>query len=237
MGYIGAKPTAIPLSSEDLEDNIITQAKMADNAIGLAEMVGGTDGNLITYDASGNPAVVASGTSGHYLKSQGADTVPVFAAVSGGIENATIINMTANLTLSAGNNLLTANLAAYGADGYSTLGSAVTVSSGIYTFPQTGYWMITAVAVIYSDSSAVVDQEISIQTTTDNGTYDAAAFSFTTQTTTGDYNLMYTHFLLDVTSTTNCKAKVYIYSDGTNTVRGESAILTTYTTFVRLGST
>ena len=48
MGYIGAKPTAIPLSSADLEDNIITQAKMADNAIGLAEMAGGTDGNLIT---------------------------------------------------------------------------------------------------------------------------------------------------------------------------------------------
>lgn len=84
MGYIGAKPTAIPLSSADLEDNIITQAKMADDAIGLAEMVGGTDGNLITYDASGNPAVVASGTSGHYLKSQGADTVPVFAAVAAG---------------------------------------------------------------------------------------------------------------------------------------------------------
>ena len=84
MGYIGAKPTAIPLSSADLEDNIITQAKMADNAIGLAEMAGGTDGNLITYDASGNPAVVASGTSGHFLKSQGADTVPVFAAAAAG---------------------------------------------------------------------------------------------------------------------------------------------------------
>jgi hypothetical protein len=156
---------------------------------------------------------------------------------SGGLENSTIINMTANMTLSAGNNLVTANLAEHSGDGYGTLGSAVTVSSGIYTFPQTGYWMITAAAVIYSDSSAQADQEISIQTTTDNGTYDTAAFSFTTQTTTGDYNLMYTHFLLDVTSTTNCKAKVYIYSDGTNTVRGESAALLTYTTFTRLAAT
>ena len=56
------------------------QYSIADDAITLAKMASGTDGNIITYDASGNPAVVASGTAGHFLKSQGADTVPVFAA-------------------------------------------------------------------------------------------------------------------------------------------------------------
>ena len=59
-------------------------ANVANDAIGLAQMASGTDGNIITYDASGNPAVVASGTAGHFLKSQGADTVPVFAAAGGG---------------------------------------------------------------------------------------------------------------------------------------------------------
>jgi hypothetical protein len=57
---------------------------VADNAITLAKMAPGTDGNLITYDASGNPAAVATGTSGHFLKSQGAGSVPVFAAAAGG---------------------------------------------------------------------------------------------------------------------------------------------------------
>jgi len=226
------------VDSDELAAGSVDTAHIADNQVTLAKMAGGTDGNIISYDASGDPVAISTGSDGQVLTSTGAGSPPAFEAISGGgIENATIINMTANLTLSAGNNLLTANLAAYGADGYSTLGDAVTVSSGVYTFPQTGYWMITAVAVIYSDSSAVVDQEISIQTTTDNSTYDGAAFSFTTQTTTGDYNLMYTHFILDVTNTTNCKAKVYVYSDGTNTVRGESGILTTYTTFVRLAAT
>ena len=55
-------------------------ANVANDAIGLAQMASGTDGNVITYDASGNPAVVATGTSGHFLKSQGAGSVPVFAA-------------------------------------------------------------------------------------------------------------------------------------------------------------
>ena len=60
------------------------QYSITDDAVTLAKMASGTDGNIITYDASGNPAVVASGTSGHFLKSQGADTVPVFAAAAGG---------------------------------------------------------------------------------------------------------------------------------------------------------
>ncbi len=72
------------LQTANIGNNQITNALMADDAIGLAEMAAGTDGNIITYDASGNPAVVAVGTSGHFLKSQGAGSVPVFAAAGGG---------------------------------------------------------------------------------------------------------------------------------------------------------
>ena len=59
------------------------QYSITDDAITLAKMASGTDGNVITYDASGNPAVVATGSSGQLLKSQGAGSVPVFATVAG----------------------------------------------------------------------------------------------------------------------------------------------------------
>ena len=52
-----------------------------DNSVTLAKMAGGTDGNLITYDTSGDPAYVATGTSGHVLTSAGADAVPAFAVL------------------------------------------------------------------------------------------------------------------------------------------------------------
>ena len=84
MAFIGRKPTPVPLTSSDITDGIISEAKMADDAISLTELKAGTDGELITWDASGNPVAVGAGTSGHYLKSQGAGSVPVFAAVSGG---------------------------------------------------------------------------------------------------------------------------------------------------------
>ena len=81
---INGSGTVTGISVGGLPDGIVDDGTLADNAVGLAQMAGGTDGNIITYDTSGNPAVVASGTSGHFLKSQGADTVPVFAAAGGG---------------------------------------------------------------------------------------------------------------------------------------------------------
>jgi len=77
-------PSDDAVSTAKIADSAVSTAKIADDAITLAKMAPGTDGNLITYDASGNPAAVAAGTTGHFLKSQGAGSVPVFAAAAGG---------------------------------------------------------------------------------------------------------------------------------------------------------
>ena len=61
-----------------------------DDAITLAKMAPGTDGNIISYDASGNPVAVATGNSGQVLTSAGAGAPPTFAAagVAGIVSNA-----------------------------------------------------------------------------------------------------------------------------------------------------
>ena len=51
-----------------------------DNAVGLSQLAGGTDGNLITFDASGNPSHVPTGTATHVLTSNGAGAAPTFQA-------------------------------------------------------------------------------------------------------------------------------------------------------------
>ena len=57
---------------------------VADNAITLAKMASGTDGNIISYDASGDPVAVATGNDGQVLTSTGAGSPPAFEAVPGG---------------------------------------------------------------------------------------------------------------------------------------------------------
>ena len=55
-----------------------------DDSVTLAKMASGTDGNIITYDASGNPVAVVTGTVGQVLTSAGAGAPPTFAAAAAG---------------------------------------------------------------------------------------------------------------------------------------------------------
>jgi len=81
---INGSGTVTGISVGGLPDDIVDAGTLADNAVGLAQMAGGTDGNIITYDTSGNPAVVATGSDGQVLTSAGADAVPAFEAAAGG---------------------------------------------------------------------------------------------------------------------------------------------------------
>ena len=73
--------TGIPTSA--LTGTIAT-AQIADDAVTLAKMAPGTDGNVISYDASGNPVAVATGSAGQVLTSAGAGAPPTFADAGGG---------------------------------------------------------------------------------------------------------------------------------------------------------
>ena len=76
----------------------VTEAKIADNAITLDKMASGTDGNIISYDASGNPVAVATGSSGQVLTSAGAGAQPSFQTPTVG----DITNVIAGTNLTGG---------------------------------------------------------------------------------------------------------------------------------------
>ena len=61
-----------------IKDLGVATGEIQDNAITLAKMASGTDGNIISYDASGNPVAVATGNDGQVLTSTGAGSPPVF---------------------------------------------------------------------------------------------------------------------------------------------------------------
>ena len=61
-----------------IADDTVAEANIANDAISLAELKAGTDGQIITYDASGNPTAVGPGTDGQVLTSTGAGSPPAF---------------------------------------------------------------------------------------------------------------------------------------------------------------
>ena len=74
MRIIGPQPIEAKVSTAAVDDDAITLAKMA----------GGTDGQIITYDASGDPVAVGPGTDGQVLTSTGSGSPPAFEAASAG---------------------------------------------------------------------------------------------------------------------------------------------------------
>jgi hypothetical protein len=79
LSDIGAQASGSYLTSVSTSD-------IADNAVTLAKMAGGTDGELITYDSNGDPDTVAVGTAGHVLTSNGAGNAPTFQAAAGALD-------------------------------------------------------------------------------------------------------------------------------------------------------
>jgi len=81
---INGSGTITGITAGGLPDDVITTDDIADNAITLAKMVGGTDGQVITYSAAGDPVAIGPGTAGQVLTSAGANLPQTFAAAGGG---------------------------------------------------------------------------------------------------------------------------------------------------------
>jgi hypothetical protein len=98
INYTRADGTPIAIGDETIDsdhyvDGSIDEAHIADNAVTLAKMAGGTDGNIISYDASGDPVAVATGDDGQVLTSAGAGAPPVFEDAAGGGKILQVVSM------------------------------------------------------------------------------------------------------------------------------------------------
>ena len=89
----GAKIADDAIDSEHYTDGSIDTAHIADDQITLAKMASGTDGNIISYDASGNPVAIATGNDGQVLTSTGAGSPPAFEDAAGGSSDTVAANV------------------------------------------------------------------------------------------------------------------------------------------------
>jgi len=80
------------VTGANIADDTVAEANMANDAISLTELKAGTDGQIITYDASGNPTAVGPGTDGQVLTSTGAGSPPAFEDVTASAGKNIIIN-------------------------------------------------------------------------------------------------------------------------------------------------
>ena len=76
-----AKIDDLAVDTEHIAASAVETAKINNDAVSLAKMAPGTDGAMLTYDASGNPVAI-TGSDGQVATSAGANAVSAFEDVS-----------------------------------------------------------------------------------------------------------------------------------------------------------
>jgi hypothetical protein len=175
------------------------------------------------------------------LTNGGYDAADLVGAVGGGITEADQWRVTTGFTLSGGSEIdITTNLERVDTAGQGILGTGMTESSGIFTFPSTGIWLVKYhLTASQNGENRYINAYINV--TTNNSTYSrfAVASALMKQTSSSDgYSYRACETLIDVTSTANVKVKFSALSaSSTPDVSAESDKNWTYFTFIRLGDT
>ena len=134
---------------------------------------------------------------------------------------------------------ITANLEQVDTTGQGTLGSAMTESSGIFTFPSTGIYLVMAQVHCYRSGDARYVQ-VYIKGTTDNSSYSDLAESYSSikqAESSATYANPSTSTLVDVTDTSNVKVKFALQATQECTLTTSSSTNRTFFTFLGLGDT
>ena len=117
------------------------------------------------------------------------------------------------------------------------IGEGMTQSSGVFTFPSTGIYLVRFVSRGNSNQNQYIGS--SIYVTSDNGSsYGTAADSYDSSSNNNYYFTNFCEVILDITDTSNQKVKFTANTTSTTaTWNGSSSSNETAATFIRLGDT
>ena len=126
-------------------------------------------------------------------------------------------------------------------DAFNKLGTGMTVSSGIWTFPSTGFWLVQAHStIVLTSGRASRDNVLSIESTENNSTYFRTAPTSVWFDNYGQDRLggCSAQAMIDCTDTSNVKIKFkFVPDDSQAYLLGASNDYWTRFNFIRLADT
>src|SRR6056300_1451531 len=168
-------------------DATVTTAKLNDASVSLAKLTA-----TGTKDAT------------TFLRGDNTFGVPPL----GGITQADQWRLTASLNFSASITPITANLERSDTAGFNYIGTGMTESSGVFTFPSTGIWMIMIQAMVRGNGATANYASVHFQTTQNNSTYVSQVNQVVSEiNSTGGYAQGFGVSFFDVTDTSTHKCR------------------------------
>ena len=206
------------------------------------------DGNnhvgLATANLSGDVTVTlpkasidlsTAGTDGQFLKTNGSGTLS-FATVTdtAGLTEADQWRVSSNF--SSADTVITSNWERVDANGsVGPLGTGMSESSGVFTFPDTGYWLVTFMTFCAGTSADWTD--VYIQATTNDSAYNTIAETRESCEDGDSHTSICSQALIDVTDKTQVKVKFKVAAAASIEWYGSTNVSKTSAVFLRLGDT
>ena len=185
-------------------------------------------GTTLTLGTSGDTIAIPSGVT---LANSG-------TATGFGISEADVWRYTASTAGPSGD--ITSNLERADDASSGILGSGMTESSGIFSFPSTGIYMLSMTIGINFSNEADNNANVVANVTINNSAYDAVAFACAGSNSTSNFSrfTVPAQALIDVTDTSNVKVKFTAASfDSGSYLEGSTTQNDTSFMFIRLGDT
>ena len=119
-----------------------------------------------------------------------------------------------------------------------TIGSSMSVSSGVFTFPSTGIYYITGTFIFYVGTSNDAQARVFLKVTYYGSNANTVARFVHGEFGDGVYGSATQHYVLDVNDTSNVKVYFQTESMSSNTkIMADNSVGETNVTFIRLGDT
>jgi|11BtaG_2_1085332.scaffolds.fasta_scaffold16505_2 hypothetical protein len=188
--------------------------------------------DTITIGASGDTVTIPSGAT-----LDGSNATLTGFATTNGITVAGMFRLTTSLT--GDQSPISSNLEEVDTNGYARIGSAMTQSSGIFTFPSTGIYLIQAQVGFQTESGQTSNYHtVQIQTTTNNSSYTAASVGWEGGVDSTEYSGTFAQHIFDVTDVSTHKVRFTIDTNhSTSYILGSTNETYTGFSFIRLGDT
>ena len=185
--------------------------------------VGGLPDGIVDTDMLANNAVTAAKATGSVK----------------GITQVDVWRFTSNLSCPTSSTVISANWEQVDTDSQANpIGSSMTQSSGTFTFPSTGKYLILVHQNHESTSGEGHYVYVDTYVTSDNSSYDRAARGFSNCSSGGAINTLSSSFFFDVTDVSTHKVRFYAYAYNSNQLlRGTTAYNENSYTFIKLGET
>lgn len=222
MPFIGNQPSAVPLTSADITDGIITSAKITDGTITNTDVASSIiTGQTAETSIAGGDSILIYDDSATALRKM---TRTNFVSGLGGLSEADAWRINSAITFTnIGQTDVTSNWERADTDGFGLLGTGLTQSSGIFTFPSTGYYYINYFGG-WSTTAARLYVAFHLFVTLDNSSYSPVSEIYTNLHANASYGSMAGNFIIKVTDTANIKFKFVCERSETVSLLGSTSL-------------